>query len=100
MDRTSNRFGDKLLDLCKAVNIQCHNGRSELDKDGRLTCMTHAGESVVDYLLISYGNFTDIKDFNVHSFNEFSNHAVTFSLIINNYMELKRWTKVLFLQME
>ena len=88
MDRTSNRLGDKLLDLCKAVNIQCHNGRSGLDKDGRLTCMTHAGESVVDYLLTSYGNFTDIKDFNVHSFNEFSNHSpVTFSLIINNYME-------------
>ena len=28
MDHTSNRFGDKLLDLCKAVNILCHNGRS------------------------------------------------------------------------
>ena len=28
MDRTSNRFGEYLLELCKAVNIQCHNGRS------------------------------------------------------------------------
>ena len=57
MDRKLNRFGDTLLDICKAVNIQCHNGMSGLDKDGRFTCMTHAGESVVDYLLTSSGNF-------------------------------------------
>ena len=35
MDRKSNRFGENLLDMCKAVNIQCHYGRSGLDKDGR-----------------------------------------------------------------
>ena len=88
MDHTSNRFGDKLLDLCKAVNILCHNGRSGLDKDGRLTCMTHAGESVVDYLLTPFENFSDVKNFNVHSFNEFSNHApLTFSLVINTCLE-------------
>ena len=87
MDRTSNRFGDNLLDLCKAVNIQCHNGRSGLDIEGRFTCMTHAGESVVDYLLTTPENFTDIKDFNVHGFNEYSNHApLTFSIITNNHM--------------
>ena len=57
-----------------------------MDKDGRFTCMTHAGESVVNYLLTSHGNLTDIKDFNVHSL--ISNHApVTFLLIINNYVE-------------
>ena len=87
MDRTSNRFGEYLLELCKAVNIQCHNGRSGLDTEGRFTCMTHAGESVVDYLLTSYGSFTSIKEFTVHDFNEYSNHApLTFSMLLNTHI--------------
>ena len=57
MDCVSNRFGEHLLDLCKAVNIQCMNGRVETDKNGRFTCMTHTGESVIDYLLIYYCDF-------------------------------------------
>ena len=87
MDRTLNRYGEYLLQLCKAVNIQCHNGRSELDTEGRFTCMTHAGESVVDYLLTSYGNFTSIKEFTVHDFNEYSNHApLTISMLLNTHI--------------
>ena len=33
IDRASNPFGEYLLESCKAVNIQCHNGRSGLDTD-------------------------------------------------------------------
>ena len=94
MDRTSNRFGEHLLDLCKAVNIQCLNGRSEKDKDGRYTCMTHAGESVVDYLFTYYGNFSDITDFTVMDFNEYSNHArISFILSVNTNTEALNWDK-------
>ena len=108
--RTSNHFGEYLLELCKAVNIQCHNGRSGLDTDGRFTCMTHAGESVVNYLLTSYVNFTSLKEFTVHDFNEYWNHApLTVSMLLNTHIALDsekryciyRWNEVhrdIFLQ--
>ena len=88
IDCVSNRFGEHLLDLCKAVNIQCVNGRVETEKTGRFTCMTHAGESTIDYLLNSYSDFSHISDFTVQDFNEYSNHApLSFSLTVNTCMD-------------
>ena len=82
MDRGSNRFGEFLLDLCKAANVRIVNGRLFNDKSiGRVTCTTHNGESVVDYLLTSHENFTELSDFSIHEFNEYSNHApISFQL--------------------
>ena len=40
-----------------------------------MTCYTHNGESVVDYLLTSFSNFSSINDFEIQNFNEYSNHA-------------------------
>ena len=41
----------------------------------------------MDYLLTSYGNFTSIKEFTVHDFNEYSNHApLTFSMLLNTHI--------------
>ena len=38
-------------------------------------------------LLLFYGNFTYIKEFTVHEFNEFSNHApLTFSMLLNTHI--------------
>lgn len=54
----SNRFGEYLLDLCKAVNLRIVNGQMHFDKSiGRVTCTTHNGESVVDYLFTSQSKF-------------------------------------------
>ena len=51
MNKGSNRFGDSLLDICKSVNMRIVNGRLHNDKSvGRMTCYTHNGESVVDYV--------------------------------------------------
>lgn len=50
MDYKNNRFGDIMLDLCKAVNICLVNGRSRsIDDNGKMTCITHNGESMIWY---------------------------------------------------
>ena len=68
----SNKFGDCLLDLCKAVNIRIVNGRL-FDNTDKMTCCTPNGESVVDYVVTSQENFKSISYMQVHDFNEFSN---------------------------
>ncbi|XP_053380068.1 uncharacterized protein LOC128548716 [Mercenaria mercenaria] len=90
-DFKSNRFGDYLLDLCKATNLRIVNGRLHEDKTvGKITCMTHNGESVVDYMLTSVSNFDYIDFFAVKEFNEFSNHApLSFSLKIETHPQSK-----------
>ena len=76
LDRGSNRFGDSLLDLCKATNMRIVNSRLHKDQgSGRFTCFTHNGESVVDYLITLPQNFTLISEFQVHDFTEYSNHV-------------------------
>ena len=88
MDRGTNRFGDNLLELCKAVNMRIVNGRLHKDHSiGRMTCYTHNGESVVDYVLTSYSNFELISDFQVGDFIEYSNHA-PISLNIKIFTEM------------
>ncbi|MCG8113230.1 MAG: endonuclease/exonuclease/phosphatase family protein, partial [Candidatus Thiodiazotropha taylori] len=74
-DKGINRFGDLLLDLCKATGMCIVNGRLYGDVNGSYTCMTANGESVVDYLLTAYSNFDWLSDFNILPFNEYSNHA-------------------------
>ena len=73
-DCKSNRFGEYLLDLCKATGIRIVNGRL-FDDQGKITCMTYNGQSVVDYVLTHYQNFETLNKFAVHDFNEYSNHA-------------------------
>jgi hypothetical protein len=81
-----NRFGDRLLDLCKSTNFRIDNGRMYSNKGiGKFTCMTYNGENVVDYLVTSQSNFEDLADFYVHDFNEFPNHApMSFSFKVNS----------------
>ncbi|XP_053383523.1 uncharacterized protein LOC123541356 [Mercenaria mercenaria] len=83
MDHSSNRFGDYLLDICKSTNICIMNGRSGCNGDnGNFTCFTHNGESLIDYVLTSYGNFKLIRNFNVHNYTEYSNHSpISFEII-------------------
>ena len=71
--------------LCKAVNLRIVNGR--LHKD-RMTCYTHNGESVVDYVLTSQINFDIISDFEIGDFMEYSNH-VPVSLSIKTFTDIK-----------
>ena len=85
-DKGSNRFGDCLLDLCKAVDLRIVNGRVGNDFNiGKFTCFTHNGESTVDYLLTHFCNFDTLRDFIIHDFNVYSNNApLSFNIVVNN----------------
>ena len=75
-DTGCNRFGDHLLDFCKSMGTVIVNGKFSHDNNiGKLTLITHNGQSTVEYLLTYTHNFTCLTDFNVHDFLEFSNHA-------------------------
>lgn len=41
----------------------------------KMTCFTHNGESVVDYLITSENKFSSLSYMIVHDYKEFSNHA-------------------------
>ena len=86
LDRKSNRFGENLIDLCKSCNLCIVNGRPHNDREvGNITCITHNGQSVVDYLITNRNNFNCVKNFAVKGFTQFSNHApLEFSLKINS----------------
>ena len=86
MDHGANRFGEFLLDVCKAVNMRIVNGRLFNDKAiGKFTCTMHNGESVVDYLLTSQEDFAELSHFSINDFNIFSNHApISFNFRIAN----------------
>ena len=92
MDRGTSRFGDYLLELCKAVNMRI--GRLHKDHSiGRMTCYTHNRENVVDYVRTSQANFEIISDFQIGDFEEYSNHAPisltlqTFTNMVSNVEE-------------
>ena len=91
MDRGTNRFGENLLELCKAVNMRIVNGRLHKDRSiGRMTCYTYNGESVVDYVLTSQINFNIISDFEIGDFMEYSNHAPV-SLSIKTFTDIQSY---------
>ena len=56
------------------------NGRLHNDKSvGRMTCYTHNGESVEDYVLTEPLNFQIISNFKIGDSTEYSNHALILS---------------------
>jgi hypothetical protein len=63
----SDRYGERLLELCKSVGLYILNGRVGSDKGvGNTTCKD---ASVVDYVIGSAGIFHHVKSFQVLSFN-------------------------------
>ena len=93
MDRGTNHFGEALLDLCKATNMRTVNGRLFKDHSIRhVTCYTHNGESVVDYVVTFLRNFQSISDFQIYNFNEYSNRAPLY-LALKTYTKLESLTK-------
>ena len=67
----------------RSVNWRLHNDAQV----GSFTCMTANGESLVDYLLTSYENFSIVQDFKFLLFNEFSNHAPLYFSIYESHRE-------------
>ena len=52
-DKTVNRLGKKLIELCQDFNLFILNGRGEGDREGEWTFVSERGTSVVDYSLVS-----------------------------------------------
>ena len=69
------------------------NGRIFPNTD-KMTCFTHNGESVVDYLITCENNFSSLSSMIVHEYNEFSNHApISFSFKVGNKRSRETTTK-------
>jgi len=86
IDKNCNIFETKLLDLCRSNDLRVANGRLGNDFNiGSFTYVAQHGASVIDYLLIKDTNFSSIRDFTIHSVNEWSDHTpISFSLLCNN----------------
>jgi hypothetical protein len=62
-----NNFGNRLIDLCKSINLLIANGRCGSDLHvGRTTCKN---TSLVDYVLLSPCVFPNIVDFEICDFD-------------------------------
>lgn len=63
-DNHTNNHGLMLIDICKLSGLNIVNGRVGRDKQqGKYTCHTTNGKSVIDYAVVSYELFPYIKDF-------------------------------------
>ena len=83
-DKRCNAWGYNLLDLCKATGFRVVNGRLNNDR-GNYTYISSHGASTIDYLLTKECYFSDIHCFQVHDFNEWSDHSpVAFKLTYND----------------
>ena len=65
LDTVNNKYGDNLLNLCKAVPLRICNGRKLGDILGSFTCFTSNGQSCVDYCLSSPSLYKNIKTLSV-----------------------------------
>ena len=65
LDTATNKYGDNLLSLCKAVPLRICNGRKLGDILGSFTCFTGNGQSCVDYCLASPRLYNSVKTLSV-----------------------------------
>ena len=92
-DSLSKKFGDCLLDLCKANEMRIVNGSIFCNTD-KMTCFTPNGESLVDYIVTGEYNFASFSNVTAHDYNEFSNHApISFCLKIGTHRTGEATTK-------
>ena len=64
----------ELLALCKRNNLLIANGKIGEYPDGRYTCYTARGQSVVDYLIIDVEPLINVTSFFVNLANPLSDH--------------------------
>ena len=63
MDKATNKYGENLLSLCKAVPLRICNGRKLGDILGCNTSFTYNGQSCVDYCLVSPTLYDNVRTF-------------------------------------
>lgn len=80
-----NNSGKILLSLCQESGLRILNGRTIGDLNGKYTCITYNGCSVVDYMLVSNDLFNLIGLFEVHEFTSLSNHCIIYCTLLTNF---------------
>jgi hypothetical protein len=70
-----NKYGKKLIELCKATGVRILNGRSLGDQNGNFTRIGTTGSSVIDYALCDSKGFDIIENFVVHNIMPESDHC-------------------------
>lgn len=68
-DKTTNKRGEQLLDLCIAARLRMLNGRIAGDTLGSFTCHKYNGSSTIDYGIVSNDLLKHIVYFHVHDLN-------------------------------
>ena len=75
-DLKINKFGRKLISMCKSLQLRILNGRKLGDFDGKFTCFKPNGKSVVDYAIVSQSHYSNIVYFEVSPPNQLSDYAL------------------------
>ena len=79
-DKTINKFGEELRELCISTNLKILNGRTLGDLTGQFTYIGKNGCSTVDYILVSEDIMTGDDDiityFKVANLNHLSDHRL------------------------
>ena len=85
LDTVTNKYGDNLLRLCKAVPLRICNGRKLGDIMGSFTCFTNNGQSCVDYCLSSPRLYDSVKTLSVgHPVLTLSDHCPLTAVVCVN----------------
>ena len=91
-DLVIDRYGRRLLDLCKSTDLLIANGRLGDDKDtGKFTYVTSRGRGVVDYLLLPVQTFDYVSHFSICDIDEHSDHSALYfclKLCVNNINQI------------
>ena len=86
-DAQTNAFGRSLLDMCRTLGIHMLNGRLPGDQDGEFTFCARAGNSVVDYMLVSSELFNTVTDFQVIAMLESDHFPLTCNIPCNLHVQ-------------
>ena len=88
MDKGSNSYGDRLLELCQSVPLRICNGRMFGDTVGCYTCYKHNGQSVVDYALVSPSIYDKVSSFVVNELlSDLSDHCSCDVTLKTNFIQ-------------
>ena len=90
LDRQTNAYGDKLIDLCKSVPLRICNGRKLGDFLGSYTCYKKHGQSTVDFCLASPSIYNIVSTFVINELlPDLSDHcSVTINLQTKYFSQL------------
>ena len=68
-DSKINTKGRLLIDLCKTTEMVLVNVRLNNRNSGDYTCITHNGESAIDYFIVDYDGFDNVSEISVLEFD-------------------------------